>query len=126
MKRVLFCALLVTLFVGWIYLLGTQSERESRAIEQILVESAAKTTAKLKADLEKLYGHPCMVGVTMQAYTLLKPGMSEIDARNIIGGEGVEQSSAGSIVTKCWQDKGRAIVLTFQDGKLVGKSQVGF
>jgi len=51
---------------------------------------------------------------------LLRPGMSDIDALNIIGKEGKEQSNYGGVVTKCWQDKGKSIVLTIRDGTIVG------
>jgi hypothetical protein len=125
MKRVLFGAGILTGLLYSIYMLGTESDRSKRAMDDVIARRAAEREVQLKLDLEKFYGHPCHIGVKMQAYSLLHQGMSEVDARNIIGGEGIEQSSMLNTVTKRWQDGSKFIELTFQDGRIVGKSQSG-
>ena len=125
MKGIVFCIAATAAVLASVYWLGTRTDRQKHAIDQVVAARAEERRIALKLDLEKLYGHPCMIGVSLQAYSLLKLDMAEVDARNIIGGEGIEQSSAGNVVTKCWRDKGKAIVLTFQDGRIVAKSQLG-
>ncbi len=129
MNRIIFYTAGIVAVIGAVAVIRWSMERPMRDLlaetERDIAEFKAKTKAATKLELEKSTGHPCMLGVTRQAYEMLTPGMSEARVRIIIGESGVEQSSIGTAVTKCWQENGSAIVVTFQDGALVGKSQVG-
>lgn len=69
------------------------------------------------------------LGVTMSAYEKIYDGMNKREVDEIVGGyfgiHGKESSSAGSLVTYTWTDGFRIIVATFNDDKLVAKSQGG-
>jgi hypothetical protein len=71
-------------------------------------------------ELEAIYGHPCMLGVTPEAYALLQPGMSESEVEAIIGRVAQERSG-----TKVWQDGKKTIFVKFENGHFAGKRQTG-
>jgi hypothetical protein len=75
--------------------------------------------------LEAIYGHPCLLGVTTQAYDLLEPGMSEEQIDAIIGRPGQELPGSGDLRTKVWQEGPKAIYVEFHNRHVESKKQVG-
>jgi hypothetical protein len=73
------------------------------------------------SELEAVYGHPCILGVTTEAYGLLQPGMSENQIEAIIGKPGQQQDGT----TKAWHEGSKAIFVKFENGRFASKTQVG-
>jgi len=66
-----------------------------------------------------------VTGITQENFDAIQDGMSleEVDA--LLGREGTVSSAAGNVETRSWQSDTRIIIVTFQDGEVVGKSQTG-
>ncbi len=95
-----------------------------------LLTCVALMVLKLSMDhtnhrLETIYGHPCLLGVTTQAFDLLQPGMSEEQIDAIIGRPGQELPGSGDLRTKVWQDGSKAIYVEFHNRHSESKRQVG-
>lgn len=68
------------------------------------------------------------ISVTKQAFDAIKSGMSEDDVRKIMGGAGDVQSDRGErgrIKIVSFREGTKVIGVTFRDGRLAGKTQVG-
>jgi len=66
-----------------------------------------------------------LTGKPSRIQGFLKDGMSKGEVDLILDCTGVEQSHADSITIYAWQKGLTNIVATFDDGKLVAKSQFG-
>ena len=65
------------------------------------------------------------LGMTMKGYDALKMGMHWMEVNLILGCNGIEQSRAGSLTVYVWKKGFAQIVASFENDKLVAKTQVG-
>ncbi len=65
------------------------------------------------------------IEVTKQTFEAIKSGMTEADVRKIIGGDGAVQSDNGRIKIVSWREGTKLIGVTFRDGRMAGKTQIG-
>jgi len=113
-------ALIALTFVATIGVVGVSKFSAQQAFEN--VRSQSKDSHEKPSVEGTATGQ---INVTKQAFDSIKPSMSEADVRKIMGGEGFVQSDSGRIKIVTYREGTKLIGVTFRDGRMAGKIQVG-
>ena len=113
-------ALIALTFVATIGVVGLSKFSAQQASENARSRLA---DSQEKPSIESTPAGP--ISVTKQAFEAIKWGMPEVEVRKIMGGEGFVQSDSGRIKIVTFREGSKLIGVTYRDGRLAGKTQVG-